>query len=125
LFGGIVIATLGVLNDITIGQAASVDEIYRAKPKQSFHELYSRGMSVGREHVAALVNTLALAYMGVALPTVLVISFYNSAPLAVLLNNEFIMVEVVRTIVVSIGTLLAVPFTTALAAYILPKWEKL
>jgi len=124
LFGGIIIASLGVLNDITIGQAAAVDEIYNANKRQSGIKLYKRGMSVGREHIAALVNTLALAYVGVALPAIVTTAIYNHAPILVTLNSETVMEEIVRTGVVSISLLLAVPVTTALAAYVLPRWDQ-
>lgn len=122
LLGGIVIASLGVLDDITTGQAAVVDELYRANRKQTVWELYRRGLSVGREHIAALINTLALAYAGVALPTIVLTALYNHQPLLLVVNNEAIMEEIVRTGVASIGLLLAVPLATLSAAYILPRW---
>jgi uncharacterized membrane protein len=123
LTGGIVIASLGVLYDITTGQSAAVDELYKANNRLATNELYRRGLSVGREHIAALVNTLALVYVGIALPSILIAAIYNNhAPLIVAINNEAVIEEVVRTCVASIGMLLAVPITTGLAAYILPRW---
>jgi len=122
LLGGIVIASLGVLDDITTGQAAVIDELYRANRKLAIWELYSRGLSVGREHIAALINTLALAYVGVALPTIVLTALYNHQPLLLVVNNEAIMEEIVRTGVASIGLLLAVPLATLSAAYMLPRW---
>ncbi|HUD06697.1 MAG TPA: YibE/F family protein [Candidatus Saccharimonadales bacterium] len=121
--GGMVIASLGILEDITTCQAAAVDEIYKANHKQSIGQLYKKGLSVGREHVAALINTLAIVYVGIALPTiVLTILYTGHSPLLVTLNDETIIEAVVRTIVPSIGLLLAVPLATYLSAYILPKW---
>jgi len=127
LTGGIVIASLGTLFDITTGQAAAVDEIYTANRSQSTRQVFYKGMSVGREHIAALINTLALVYAGVALPaiitTAIVAQSYRQVPLLVNLNTETIAEEVVRTIVASIALLLALPLTTLLAAYILPRWN--
>lgn len=122
LTGGIIIASLGALYDITVGQAAAVDEIYKANHKLGALELYKRGLSVGREHIAALVNTLALVYVGVALPSIVLAALYNHAPLIVAFNDETVVEEVVRTCVASMGMLAAVPITTGLAAYVLPKW---
>jgi uncharacterized membrane protein len=123
LTGGIVIGSLGVLYDITTGQAAAVDEIHKANGKLSALELYRKGLSVGREHIAALVNTLVLVYVGIALPSILMIVLYaGHIPLIVALNGEAIAEEVVRTAVASIGMLLAVPIATGLAAYALPRW---
>lgn len=127
LTGGVVIASLGTLFDITTGQAATVDEIHKADRRQKVGPLFWKGMSVGREHIAALINTLALVYVGVALPSIVTTIVLNNevnyhAPLLVNLNTETIAEEVVRTCVASIGMLLALPVTTWLAAYILPRW---
>ncbi|MGH7241770.1 MAG: YibE/F family protein [Candidatus Saccharimonadales bacterium] len=127
LTGGVVIASLGVLFDITTGQAATIDEIHEANRKLSMSRLFWKGMSVGREHVAALINTLALVYVGVALPAIVTTIVLNQqanyhAPLLVNLNTEIVAEEVMRTCVASIAMLLAMPLTTWLAAYILPRW---
>lgn len=71
LLGGIIIGALGVLDDITTGQAAAVDEIHKANPKLRRRELFRRGLSVGKEHITSLVNTLALAYAGASFPALL------------------------------------------------------
>ncbi|MDO8435301.1 MAG: YibE/F family protein [bacterium] len=117
LLGAIIIGSLGVLDDITTGQAAALQEIKRVNPRLSFRELYSHGTAIGREHIASLVNTLALAYVGAALPLFLLFSYYKTQPVWVTVNSELIADEVVRTIVGSIALVLAVPLTTALAAY--------
>ncbi len=121
LLGGIIIGTLGVLDDITASQAAAVDEIRKANPGLPSHELYRRGLSVGREHIAAFVNTLALAYAGSSLPLFLLLSVNKYQPLWVILNSEFISEELVRTLVGSTALILAVPISTLLAARFLAK----
>ncbi len=118
LLGGIIIGALGVLDDITTGQAAAVDEIFKANPAMTRRELISRSLSVGREHITSLVNTLALAYAGASFPTLLLFIIYHR-PFWVVLNTESISEEVVRTLVGSIALMCAVPITTALAAYFL------
>ena len=127
LTGGVIIASLGALFDITTGQAATVDELHKTDRKLQLSQLFWRGMSVGREHIAALINTLALVYVGVALPSIVTTIVLNQennyhAPLLVNLNTETIAEEVMRTAVASIGMLLALPITTWLAAYVLPRW---
>ncbi len=116
LLGGIIIGLLGVLDDVAITQASVVEELKGANASFGFKDLYERALSVGRDHVGSLVNTLALAYVGAALPMLLLYSFSSASPLT-LLNQEVIAAEVVRVIVGSIGLLLAVPFTTLLAAW--------
>ena len=120
LVGGIVIAALGALDDIVTTQIATVDELKKANKTLGIKELYKRASSVGSEHIAALVNTLALVYVGAALP--LIVAYSISSPeLFSLFNSEFIVTEILRTVIVSIGLVLAVPISTYISAILLTK----
>ncbi len=116
LLAGIIIGTLGVLDDITTAQAAVVEELHKANPAFSVRELFLRGSSVGREHIISLVNTLILAYTGTSLPLLLLFEVYER-PTWLVLNSEIVIEEVVRMLVGSIALVLAVPLTTGLAAW--------
>lgn len=118
LLGGIIIGTLGVLDDITTAQVAAVNEIHKANESLKFWDLYKRGTNIGKEHIASLINTLVLAYTGASLPLVLLFNVNKDIPLWVTLNSEFIVEEIVRTLVGSSGLILAVPISTILAAYV-------
>lgn len=115
LLAGIIIGVLGVLDDITISQSAIVEELAKTSPNLGKKELYHKAMNIGRDHIASMVNTLVLAYAGVSLP-LLLIFINNPHPASEILNYEFIAEEIVRTLVGSIGLVLAVPITTYLAA---------
>jgi len=115
LLAGMVVAALGVLDDVTISQSSTVLALRGANPDQGFRELFGRAMSVGRDHVSATVNTLVLAYVGASLPLLLIFSS-SSLSISEALNLELIAKEVVATLVGSIGLITAVPITTALAA---------
>lgn len=119
LLGGIIIGCLGVLDDVTTSQVAAIDEIRKANPSLSIPALMRAGFSVGREHIASLINTLALAYAGSSLPLLLLFRMNDAYPLWVTLNSEFIAEEVIRTLVGSSALLLAVPISTWLAARLL------
>ncbi len=117
LLAGIIIGIMGVLDDITTAQTAAVDEIHRANPSLKGRELYKRGLSVGREHIASLVNTLMLAYAGSSLPLFLLLNLNSSnQPLWVTLNSEMMAEEIVRTLVGSTVLVLTVPIATFIAA---------
>lgn len=119
LLAGVIVGMLGVLDDVTVAQAATIDEIKRANPKTKFKQLYKAGMSVGRDHIASLVNTLALAYVGSSLPLFLLLYINGTnVPIWVTLNSEFIGQELVRTLSGSIAIILAVPITSLIAAKI-------
>jgi uncharacterized membrane protein len=115
LIAGMVIGSLGVLDDVTISQASTVMALRAANPLQGFGELFRRAIDVGRDHVSATVNTLVLAYVGTSLTTLLV---FGSGQIGVLeaTNLEVVANVIVATLVGSIGLICAVPITTALAA---------
>lgn len=122
LLGGIVIGVLGVLDDIAVTQVSVVRELYGANPSITKPELYTRALRVGQEHVGALVNTLALAYTGAALPLLMLFAA-SPYPISVLMSQELFSVEIIRTIVGSIGLVCTVPITTALAVYMLERYR--
>ena len=115
LLGGIIIGTLGVLDDVTVTQASAVWELRVANPAYSFRRLYSSALRIGRDHIASTVNTLVLAYVGASLP-LLILFTISSRPLGGILTTEVVAEEIVRTLVGSIGLVASVPITTALAA---------
>ena len=115
LLGGIIIGTLGVLDDVTITQASAVWELRAANPSFVFADLYRSAIRIGRDHIASTVNTLVLAYAGASLPLLLLFTVARR-PLDAVLNSEVVAEEIVRTLVGSIGLVASVPVTTALAA---------
>lgn len=115
--GGIIIGTLGVLDDVTIGQASATFELKRANPALGWQQLFRHGMVIGRDHIASMVNTLMMAYVGAALPLFLLLAS-SSASLAQTLNREFLAEEIVRTLVGSLGLILAVPITSLIASIV-------
>jgi uncharacterized membrane protein len=117
LLGGIIIGSLGVLDDVTVTQASAVWEIHQANPAYGFSRLYAAGIRIGRDHIASTVNTLVMAYAGASLP-LLVLFTLSSRNIGDVLSSEIVAQEIVRTLVGSIGLVSAVPITTALAAFV-------
>ena len=115
LLCGIVVAGLGALNDVTITQASAVWELHAADPTMPRRRLWLGGMRIGRDHIASTVYTLAFAYVGTALPVLLMAASYDRGFVDPLMAGE-IAEEVVRTLVSSIGLVLAIPATTAIGA---------
>jgi uncharacterized membrane protein len=114
ILAGIIFGALGILDDVTVTQAATVDELHEADPRVSRLDLARRSMNVGRSHIAATVNTLVLAYVGAALPLIVLFAAGRQDPFLIV-SSEVVAVEVVRAIVGSIGIVAAVPLTTAIA----------
>jgi uncharacterized membrane protein len=114
VLSGIVIGTLGVLDDLVITQTSAVFELHSTNPGMVFAQLFRRAMRIGQDHVAATVNTLVLAYTGAALPLLLLVSS-SGEQFGTFINREFVAEEVARTLVGSFGLIAAVPITTGLA----------
>jgi uncharacterized membrane protein len=116
VLAGIVVAGLGVLNDVTITQASAIWQLHEVSPEMSWRELYSRGMSVGRDHIASTVYTIVFAYAGAALPLLLLFEVYPT-PAWTIVTSSAVAEELIRTLVAAIALVLAVPVTTAAGAF--------
>lgn len=117
LLAGVIIGSLGVLDDVTVTQTSAVWELHEANPAMGWRGLYRAGIRIGRDHIASVVNTLVLAYAGAALPLLLLFSIAQSS-VGTVANSELVAEEIVRTLVGSIGLVASVPVTTALAALV-------
>ncbi|MEV7995342.1 YibE/F family protein [Streptomyces sp. NPDC086077] len=117
LLAGVIIGSLGVLDDVTVTQTSAVWELHEANPTMGWRGLYRAGIRIGRDHIASVVNTLVLAYAGAALPLLLLFSIAQSS-VGTVANSELVAEEIVRTLVGSIGLVASVPVTTALAALV-------
>ena len=112
---GLIVAGLGVLNDVTITQSSSVWELRSAAPQMPRRQIFTSAMRIGRDHIASTIYTIVFAYAGASLIVLMLLAIYNR-PVLDLLSNESIAEEVVRTLASALGLVLAVPITTAIAA---------
>lgn len=117
LLAATILGALGVLDDVTMTQAAAVAELREASPEAPRRAVFGRAMAIGRSHIAATVNTLVLAYVGASLPLLLLFAVGESSAL-ITVNGELVAVEVVRALAGSIGIVAAVPLTTAIATVV-------
>ncbi|MDR1238454.1 MAG: YibE/F family protein [Propionibacteriaceae bacterium] len=117
LLCGMVLAGVGVLNDVTITQASAVWELRAAAPNDSRFSLFTRAMRIGRDHIASTVYTIAFAYIGSSLGLLTVASTLDFG-ITELLTFEDIAEELIPTLVASIGLVLAIPFTTAIGTWL-------
>lgn len=115
LLAGIVLGAIGALDDVTVTQASAVWEVHGANPSLDSSDLYAAGIRVGRDHIVSTVNTLLLAYAGASLP-LLILFTLSEQPLGFVASSEVVAIEIVRTLVGSIGLVAAVPMTTWLSS---------
>ena len=114
---GLIISGLGVLNDVTITQSSAVWELYELAPGSSARKLFSSAMRIGRDHIASTVYTIAFAYAGAALPILIIVMLYDR-PLGDTITSAELSEEVIRTLVGSVGLVLAIPVTTLIAVLV-------
>ncbi len=114
---GVIVGSLGALVDMSIGQSSTTFELAGVDPDLRGRALYLSALNVGRDHIGSLINTLALAYFGTALPLIVLLSL-GYQPLSVALNSEAMVESIVTVLVASVGLVLCVPVTTALAVYL-------
>jgi uncharacterized membrane protein len=119
-FISILISAVGVLDDVAIGQVASMYEIYTANTNISAYDLFKKSMNVGREHVASMINTLFIVYAGSSLSLVMLL-YISGLDIGTLVSMDLITEEIVRTLAISIALLLVVPISTYIGANILKK----
>lgn len=124
LLGGMIIGTLGILDDLVTSQSAAVVEIHGANPTLNFKQTFLRAIHIGQDHVAATVNTLVLSYTGASLPLLLVFTLAQGS-FQYLVNTEMLAEEIVRTLVGSLGLVAAVPISTLVATFIITKQDSL
>jgi uncharacterized membrane protein len=119
LLAGTIIGILGVLDDVVISQISTVKQLHEANCKLGRRELFKRAMQVGIDHISSMANTLFLAYVGVALPLLLLFQLDSSVfhGFNQIINSQMIATEVVRTLAGSVGLVLAVPISTIIAAH--------
>lgn len=120
LVSAIIIGALGILDDITISQSSIAHQLKHAKPSIDFKELYQRTISVGRDHIASLVNTLILVYTSASLP-LLLLFLNNQKSFEYTVNSEVVAQEIVIMLLTSIGLILAVPISTLISCYFVDK----
>jgi uncharacterized membrane protein len=117
VLAGLVVAGLGVLNDVTITQASAVWQLHELSPEMGWRELFGRGMAIGRDHIASTIYTIVFAYAGAAMPLLLLFEIYQR-PFGTVLTGSLVAEEVIRTLVGAIALVAAVPLTTAVGALV-------
>lgn len=116
LFAGIIIAAMGVVEDVAVSIASGIEQVIKANPAVSLKSLFTAGMVVGKDHMAAMANTLIFAYVGASLSTLLLYSQYDANWLK-FLNFDAVTEEVIRSLAATIGLVFTVPITAFCAAW--------
>lgn len=123
LLASIILGAVGVLDDIAVTQTETVEELKNTDPSLTRKELFLKAMNIGRHHIASVVNTLVLAYAGVALPIFLLFYLRDDLSIWRFVNEELVAEEVIRTLAGTIALILLVPIATYIATLVHPEKE--
>ncbi len=123
LVAGVILASLGALDDMTVTQVAAVSELHKARPDYRFKKLWDSALRIGRDHVAAVVNTLALAYVGTSL-ALMMLFVLSEQNIIWVLNSEAVAAQLVGALVGSIGLIVSVPLSTAISAFVVDRSDE-
>jgi uncharacterized membrane protein len=118
LAAGMLIGALGVIMDVAISIASSVQEVARTDKGLSLGSLYTSGMNVGKDIMGTMTNTLVLAYTGSALPLLLLAS---QMPPGKLVNLDIFATEIASSLCGSLGLICTIPLTALAAASLMSK----
>jgi len=124
IFSSIILGAIGAVMDVSMSIASSLNELVENMDRPSFSQIIRSGFEIGRDMMGTMSNTLILAYIGSSLSVLLLYCAYNSS-LLYLINKEIIIVELLQSLIGSIGILTVIPFATFISAKVyLDKYRK-
>lgn len=120
---GVLISLLGVLYDGAISQAIYIQKQF-ALGVTDFKKLYRQAMDIGRSHVGALIDTLAIVSIGSSLLELILFIKQSTEPLGFILSQEPIALEILQILVGSMGLMITIPITTAISIWVFKQSQK-
>ena len=125
VFAMVTVGALGATMDVAMSIASSLEEVQKSKTNMKKFEIIQSGFNIGKDIMGTMTNTLILAYVGSSLIMVLIYAASNY-PILQLLNKEEIIVEILQSLIGSLGMLFTIPFTTVISAWLIRKstWQK-
>lgn len=123
LFSSILIASLGAVMDVAVSIASTIEEIHMKCPKLSAKELFQSGITVGKDMIGTMSNTLILAFAGGAMNTMILIYAYIM-PYYQIINMYSIGIEIIKGIAGTLGVILTVPFVSLVASRVCCKFSQ-
>lgn len=116
-FAAILIGAIGAIMDVAISLSSALYEVKEKAPDTPANEIFRSGLTIGRDMMGTMANTLVLAYIGSSLSLVLLLIAYRTSWLG-LFNRELIVAEILQTLSGSIGILFTIPLTSLICAWI-------
>lgn len=120
LFAGILIAALGAVMDVSMSISSTLQELHEQNSTMTARQLCRSGMTVGRDMMGTMSNTLILAFAGGSINTIVMFYAYDYEYLQ-LINLFDMAIEIIQGISASMGVILTVPFVSCIGAWLIVK----
>lgn len=115
IFAGIILGSVGAVMDVSVSISSSLAELHDKVEHPTYKGLLGSGITIGRDIMGTMANTLVLAYIGCELSATLLSVVYSSS-MRTLFSREKIVEELLQALVGSIGLLLTIPLTAAVSS---------
>lgn len=118
MLSGLMISALGACMDVGMSIASAISELKAENPDMTIKQLIKSGMNIGKDVMGTMTNTLILAYVGTSLCCILLYTI-NDFDLVTVLNQEEIIIEVLKSLAGSIGLVCTIPLTAIISGLII------
>lgn len=112
------LGAVGALIDVAITICSAIFESVKEYSKITFANAYRLGMSVGKDILGSMINTLLLAYLAASLPFLILMTLARFNNVVEFMNYDFIAMELVRIFLGATSIILLIPITSIIAAYL-------
>ncbi|MGC2977887.1 YibE/F family protein [Brevibacterium sp. FAM 25378] len=110
----LLIALIGILNDIAAAQAATVFSHTAPDTRPQWKVIVPTALSVGRDHSASAIYTISFSVVGAGLAAFVLAHTYNQ-PLSAFLQTDTVSTTLTQMLAGVIGIIITMPATTVFA----------
>ncbi len=114
---GVLIASIGAVMDVAMSVSSAVNELHVVNPTLTVRELFRSGMTIGRDAMGTMANTLILAFAGTSLNMIILLYSYG-VTFTQLMNTDYVAVEIIQSIAGSLGIVFTVPAAAIISAWL-------
>lgn len=114
----ILFGLLGAIIDVSISISSSMNEIYKSDSSITKISLFKSGMSIGKDILGTMTNTLLFAYIGSFMSLII---YFNELhySLSEILNGKIFCSEIFQSLCGGIGIVLIIPITAFICSKLL------
>lgn len=118
LFSTVAISALGASMDVSVSIASALREIQSLNKDVSSKKLFKSGMSIGKDIIGTMVNTLVFAFIGSSLVSIMIFILHGTNTFNRVVSSDFFAVEITKALIGISVVIIMVPVTSFFASKI-------